>query len=319
MSGKKTVQIAEYADGKTVNSWLLIQEAGLRETRDAKPYLDLMFRDSSAFIRGKWWQVDPGQAERFRAGLPVAVTGRVQSFNDELQLSIEKMVPVNEKQHGERGFSWALLLPVSPVDPGEMYEAMLERIGEMEDESLKALCGQIFREEKEALLTHPASLILHHAYIGGYLHHVQSMLQLAEGAEGIYTIQRDLLTAGILLHDIGKLRELSGFPDNHYTDEGNFIGHIVIGWDMVNRVMDGIEDFPEDLRMKLGHIILSHQGKYEYQSPKKPAIAEALLVHYFDELDARMNMFSAEIGPRPGSRGDWTSQRNLFGVPLYRK
>ncbi len=319
MSEKKITPIGEYSSDSAVNSWLLIQEISLRETRDGKPYLDILFRDRSGIIRGKMWRLKGAEREKFSPGQAVAVSGRIDTFNDELQLNVDKMVVVNEELHRDRGFSWDLLLPRSSRDPNELFDDIVEKIAALKSEHLQRLCLMIFEENHEKLLRHPASLILHHATLGGYLEHVWSMLKLAENAAGLYSVDEDLLTVGILLHDIGKLEELKGFPDNQYTDEGNFIGHIVLGFQLVGRYADRISDFPEDIRLKLGHIILSHQGEYEYQSPKKPAIPEAILVHYFDELDARMNMFNSAVDRDAAKGNTWTSRRNIFGVPLFSK
>ncbi len=308
-------QIHNYEAGTKIASYLLVQEARVRRTRDDKPFLDLVFSDATGRINGKIW--DAAGIEAPEPGTPVGVVAQVDSYNEQLQLIVEKMVIVNEKEHREKGFGWELLIPRTKKDIEAMWQAVTEAVESVENPFLKKLLEKLVIEKSEKVKTYPASLILHHAYLGGYLEHIHGILNVALPAARAYALDADLVLAGILLHDIGKLDELSGFPNNHYTTEGNFLGHIVMGWNMVHSAIAEIEDFPRELQLKLEHIILSHQGKYEYQSPKMPAFPEAVLVHYADELDARLNMM-AKVMEEASGDSQWSSNKNYFKIPIYR-
>jgi 3'-5' exoribonuclease len=143
------------------------------------------------------------------------------------------------------------------------------------------------------------------------------MAEIAEQLVVHYQLNRDLLIAGVFLHDIGKINEISSDLEAGYTDEGNFIGHIVIGRDMIRSAAKKIKNFPEDIQIKLEHMILSHQGRYELQSPKKPKIREALLLHLIDNMDGKMNLFALAL-EESAEDGDWTDRHNYFRIPLYK-
>ncbi|HDR03844.1 MAG TPA: HD domain-containing protein [Candidatus Marinimicrobia bacterium] len=308
-------QICSYEAGTKIASYLLVQEARVRRTRDDKPYLDLVFSDASGRINGKIW--DAAEIDAPEPGTPVGVLAQVDSYNEQLQLIVEKMFIVNEKEHREKGFNWELLIPRTKKDMDAMWQAVTDAVASVENPFLKKLLEKMIIENGEQIKKWPASLVLHHAYLGGYLEHIFGMMEVALPAARSYTLDADLVLAGVLLHDIGKLGELSGFPNNHYTNEGNFLGHIVIGWHLVHSAIGEIEDFPIELRLRLEHIILSHQGKYEYQSPKMPAFPEAVLVHYVDELDARLNMMD-KVMAEDSSDSLWSNTRNYFKIPIYR-
>ena len=198
-----------------------------------------------------------------------------------------------------------------------MWKKLVSIIGKMKDAHLKKVVSTIYRENKDQLLIHPASVSMHHNYRSGFLEHVLSMAKIADTLAPFYKLNKDLVMAGVLLHDIGKLKEISSELEADYTDDGNFIGHIVIGRDMVNDVIKKIKGFPKDLQKKLDHIILSHQGRYEWQSPKQPAFEEALLVHLIDNLDAKMNLMKLAI-EEDHSDGHWTDRKNIFRTALYK-
>jgi 3'-5' exoribonuclease len=308
-------QIKSYEAGLKIASYLLVQEVRIRRTRDDKPFLDLVFSDATGRINGKIW--DASDIAAPEPGSPVGVVAQVDVYNEQLQLIVEKMVLVNEAEHREKGFTWELLIPKTKKDTEVMWQAVTDAVASVENPFLQKLLNKMIIENGEQIKKWPASLILHHAYLGGYLEHIHGMMEAALPAAKSYALDADLVLAGILLHDIGKLEELSGFPNNRYTMEGNFLGHIVIGWYLVHSAIAEIEDFPQELQLKLEHIILSHQGKYEYQSPKMPAFPEAVLVHYIDELDARLNMME-KVMAEDSSDPLWSSAKNYFRIPVYR-
>lgn len=311
-------QISNFKANETVAAVLIIREMSVRLTRDGKPYLDVVLGDMSGVINGKVWDRGKEIAENLKVGMPVGVRALCEEYQGSAQLIISSLKPLNAQDLEQLNISWENLYPVTPKDRSIMWDSIRTAIDGLTDEWLKKLVKQIFADNEKKIKSHPASLKLHHAYIGGFLEHTYNMLVLAESAAQLYHVDRDLLISGILLHDIGKLEELNGYPDNFYTDKGNLLGHTVQGFSLVRDTIRKIPGFPDILAGKIEHIILSHQGEYEYQAPKKPAFIEALLVHYIDETDARMNMMK-QIVNDDLSEGIWTSNRNYFKIPLLKE
>lgn len=309
--------IRQFKMNEEIRAYLLLKEKHLRLTRDGKPYLDIILSDRSGTVIGKIWE-HAGEIEpMIDIGSPVGVRAIVEDYRGNLQLNIKRIVPVNEEDFASKGFSWELILPQSEKNSEKLWKFVEKNINKVTNPYLNQLLQLLIVNNRNKILQHPASLRLHHATMGGFLEHTVYMLNLGIHAAKQYKLDLDLVITGILLHDIGKLDELSGYPNNLYTDEGNFLGHVVMGYNMVDKSIDQIEDFPENLAMKVKHILLSHQGSYENQSPKKPAFPEALLIHYLDELDARMDMMKTAINQELDD-GDWTSMKNYFRVPLYK-
>ena len=179
------------------------------------------------------------------------------------------------------------------------------------------IVDNLYDKNKEKLLTHPASVTMHHNYRSGYLENVLSMVKTAKTLAPHYNLDVDIVFAGILFHDIGKLHCIESAYETSYTEKGNLLGHIVVGRDMVCNEAKKIKNFPKDLLLKIEHIILSHQGKYEWKSPKKPAFAEALLVHLIDFLDSQMNIMEQEI-KADQDKDLFTSKYNYFNIPLLK-
>ncbi len=311
-------QISNFKANETVAAVLIIREMSVRLTRDGKPYLDVVLGDMSGVINGKVWDRGKEIAENLKVGMPVGVRALCEEYQGSAQLIISSLKPLNAHDLEQLNISWENLYPVTPKDRSIMWDSIRTAIDGLTDEWLKKLVKQIFADNEKKIKSHPASLKLHHAYVGGFLEHTYNMLVLAESAAQLYHVDRDLLISGILLHDIGKLEELNGYPDNFYTDKGNLLGHTVQGFSLVRDTIRKIPGFPDILAGKIEHIILSHQGEYEYQAPKKPAFIEALLVHYIDETDARMNMMK-QIVNDDISEGIWTSNRNYFKIPLLKE
>jgi len=309
--------IRSFKSNREVRAYLLLKEKHLRLTRDGKPYLDVMLSDRSGTIIGKIWE-HAGEIEpMIETGAPVGVRAIVEDYRGKRQLNIKRIVPVNEEDFASKGFSWELILPQSKKNIDKLWKFVEKTIDKVTNPHLSTLLQLLIIDNRSKILKHPASLRLHHATMGGFLEHIVYMLNLGIHATKQYKLEQDLVIAGILLHDIGKLDELSGYPNNIYTNEGNFLGHVVMGYNMVDKAIASIPDFPADLALKLKHILLSHQGEYENQSPKKPVFPEALLIHYLDELDARMDMMKNAISQELDD-GEWTSVKNYFRVPLYK-
>ena len=314
---KPITQISSFKEGASIQGFYLCVEKHLRHTRAGDLYLDLILRDNSGTVPAKVWDKVDEFNEKFSAGNPVAIKGNIESFKDRLQLVIKKINIASVKNYGRYGFDPSLIVPTSPYNPNKMWKRVVQIIGKMKNPFLKKVVSNIFREHKDKLLIHPASVMMHHNYRSGFLEHILSMAKIAEKLTPIYKLDQDLVMAGVLLHDIGKLTEISSSLEAEYTDEGNFIGHIVIGRDMVREASAKIKGFPKILQQQLEHIILSHQGKFERQSPKQPSFEEALLVHFIDNLDAKMNLMKLAL-EEDQQDGKWTDRKNIFRTALYK-
>ena len=314
---KPITQISSFKEGTSIQGFYLCVEKHLRHTRAGDLYLDLILRDNSGTVPAKVWDKVDEFNEKFSAGNPVAIKGNIESFKDRLQLVIKKINIASVKNYGRYGFDPSLIVPTSPYNPNKMWKRVVQIIGKMKNPFLKKIVSNIFREHKDKLLIHPASVMMHHNYRSGFLEHILSMAKIAEKLTPIYKLDQDLVMAGVLLHDIGKLTEISSSLEAEYTDEGNFIGHIVIGRDMVREACAKIKGFPKILQQQLEHIILSHQGKFEWQSPKQPSFEEALLVHFIDNMDAKMNLMKLAL-EEDQQDGKWTDRKNIFRTALYK-
>ena len=309
--------IANYKEGDSIQGFYLCVEKHLRHTRSGDLFLDLQLRDRTGSINGKIWDNVDKLNEKFNAGDPVAVSGNVDSFKERPQLIVKKINRASVQYYGRYGYDPSLIVPSSSENPKDMWKAITKIISSIKSNPLRKLVSMIYRENKEILLVHPASVKMHHNYRSGFIEHVLSMAEIANQLAVHYQLDCDLLIAGVFLHDIGKIIEISSDLEAEYTDEGNFIGHIVICRDIVRSAAKNITNFPEDIQIKLEHMILSHQGKYESQSLKKPIIREALLLHLIDNMDAKMNLFALAL-EESAEGGDWTDQHNYFRIPLYK-
>ncbi len=314
---KEIKQIKTFKEGETIQGFFLCVEKHLRHTRTGDLYLDLVLRDNSGTIHAKVWDKVDKLNEKFSAGDPVAINGNVESFQERLQLVIKKINKATVQYYGRYGFDPALIVPTAPYDSKKMWQEVVAIIGKIKNPYLRKVVSVLYREHKEQLFIHPASVSMHHNYRSGFLEHVLTMARIAVQISKQYNVDRDLVLAGVFLHDIGKLIEIAADLEADYTDAGHFIGHIVIGWDMVRNAISGIKNFPHELQQKLEHIILSHQGRYEWQSPKQPAFVEALLVHLIDNLDAKMNLMKLALD-EDKSEDNWTDRKNIFRTALYK-
>ncbi len=315
---KKLSSIENFKEGDSIQGFYLCVQKHIRHTRSGDLYLDLKLRDISGHISGKIWDTVSELNEKFEAGDAVVVSGDVESFMDRLQLVVRKINKATVQHYSRYGFDPAHIVPTSKKDPIKMWNEIEDIINGMKNEYLQSLVATIYKSNKKQLMIHPASVKMHHNFRSGFLEHILTMAQIAKKISPLYSVDLDLVLAGVLLHDIGKLKEINSEYEAEYTDEGNLIGHIVIGRDMVLSAINKIRKFPEDLSQKMEHIILSHQGKYEWQSPKMPSFPEALLVHMIDIMDAKMNLMDIAY-TEDHEPGKFTNRHNYFRIPLLKK
>jgi 3'-5' exoribonuclease len=286
--------LASYEEGKPFDSFFLVLSRQLRTTQSNKPYLSLIFCDKTGQLEGRAWEPDdPRIAKDFERGDVVKARGCISRFNDRLQMKVEqlrKALPVEIDKSD--------LMPATTYDVDTLWRQLLSFVDSFTEPHLKLLLTTLLADPKiaGAYREAPAAKQLHHAWLGGLLEHVISLLTLADRVAPHYPIlHRDLLLTGVILHDIGKVRELSWDVGFEYTVEGVLLGHIQIGSALAERTMDSLPGFPSRLKTLVLHTILSHHGKLEFGSPKLPMIPESLVLNFLDDLDAKMQAMQSEF------------------------
>lgn len=280
--------IANWREGDSISEVLLCRSKEVAQTKVGKNYYSLKLQDASGTVDGKIWDLSSG-IDHFEALQYIKVEGEVKRYQNSLQLSIRRLRVAREGEYDPKDY-----IPVSPYPIEEMYEKLLTTLRSISHPQLRALLEAFFVNDPafvKAFKAHSAAKSVHHSFSGGLLQHTLRVTELCEDYCKKYPmIKRDLLLAGALCHDIGKTRELSSFPANDYTDEGQLLGHIVIGVQMLSEKMAQIPGFPVNVRNELLHIILAHHGEFEFGSPKKPALLEALALHMADNTDAKIQL-----------------------------
>ena len=286
--------LAGFDEGKLFDGYFLVLAKQQRTTKTNKPYLNLILGDKTGQIEGRVWEVgDPRIAKEFDRGDIVKVRGCASKFDDRLQMKVDQLrlatfVEVDKID----------LLPATTCDVGVLWSQLLASVESIANTDLKRLLTTLLADTEIAAAYReaPAARQLHHAWLGGLLEHVVSLLSMADRVAVHYPfLDRDLLITGVILHDIGKIRELSWGVGFDYTIEGILLGHIQMGVDLVEKTIAGLRGFPDRLRTLVLHMILSHHGKLEFGSPKLPMIPEALVLNFVDELDAKMQAVASEF------------------------
>jgi 3'-5' exoribonuclease len=288
-SPRRNLPIGHWTDGDQVQGYAFLAVKELRQDRSGNRYLHLELCDASGRIQGKAWSDSPALGSDFEAADYVAFDGLVQSYRNQLQLNVRRCRRVRAEDR-EYGFDEARLVPTTKEDLDDLWRrllALLQR--EIHRPELDRLVRHTLAEHGEALRVHPAAKTIHHAYRGGLLEHVVSMLELAVAVCDHYRdLDREIVLVAILYHDLGKILELGAMPANDYTPAGRMVGHVVLGRDLLREACAAVGIVPAEQRLHLEHLILSHQGRKEWGSPVEPMTREALVVHYVDDLDSKL-------------------------------
>ncbi len=286
--------LASFDEGKAFDGFFLVLSKQQRTTKTNKIYLNLILGDKTGQLEGRIWEPgDPRIAKVFEKGDTVKARGCASRFDDRLQMKIDQL---RLAQPGE--VDKTDLLPSTTYDVAALWSQLQSSVDSLTNPDLKRLLTTILADPAiaEAYREAPAARQLHHAWLGGLLEHVVSLLTLADRVAAHYPLlDRDLLLTGVILHDIGKTRELSWGVGFDYTIEGTLLGHIQMGIELVEKTIDCLPGFPDRLRTLVLHMILSHHGKLEFGSPKLPMIPEALALNFVDDLDAKMQAMSSEF------------------------
>ena len=302
--------VKDWKEGDRVFDIYLCKHKQAAVTKNGKPYENVILQDKTGTIDAKVWEPNNPGIGDYDALDYIEVYGEVNSFQGVLQVSVKRIRVCKEGEYDPGEY-----LPVSSKNMNDMYNELLGLVGSIEDPYLKKLLEAFFVEDKEfvkAFKNSSAAKTVHHGFVGGLLEHTLSVTRLCDYYCGAYPIlKRDLLLTAAMCHDIGKTKEISPFPQNDYTDDGQLLGHIVMGSQMVAEKAALIEGFPHVLLSQLQHCILAHHGKYEFGSPKIPALIEALALNYADDTDAKLETFK-EILENNRENSGWLGYNRLF-------
>ena len=309
--------VADLAPGMEFVGFYVARNPRLVAFRDPGrgKYLRMQLLDRTGLIDARLWDGAEEAFEEVKEGGPVKVAGVVETFREELQVNVRRMRAALEEELDIADF-----VRVTPRDPGAMWETVMQAVGEIEDAHLAAAVRHFYGNLDWAsrFIEAPSARRIHHAYRSGFLEHIFELLMLSRPLMELYPeIDRDLLKAGILLHDIGKLQELAWGWDTDLTLEGHLVGHVVLGARMVGRAIDTIEGFPKARATELLHLVVSHHGQLEWGSPRRPKSIEAVALHHLDNLDAQVNRFKLLTENARANGEAWTAYDLMLGRSLF--
>jgi 3'-5' exoribonuclease len=303
-------------EGMRVSEIYLCKSKQIALTKNGKEYGNLVLQDKTGTVDAKIWDLGNPGIGNFEQLDYVYVDADVTMFMGNNQLNIRRIRKADEGEYVPADY-----LPVSTKDIGQMYQELLALIGTVKNPYLRKLLDSYFVEDPKfakAFQFHSAAKSVHHGFVGGLLEHTLSVTKMCDYFAKAYpTLNRDLLLTAAMFHDIGKTVELSTFPENDYTDDGQLLGHIIIGTEMVGERIRTIPGFPDRLAAELKHCILAHHGELEYGSPKKPALIEAMALNFADNADAKLETMIEAIRGAGENQG-WLGYNRLLETNIRR-
>ena len=306
----------ELHEGDRISSIYLCKHKQSAVTKNGKPYENVILQDKTGCMDAKIWDPNSQGIDDFDVLDYIDVVGDVTTFAGALQVNIKRVRKTREGEYDPADY-----LPVSENSTDDMYGKLLAYIKSVKNTWLSQLLEKLFVEDTEFIKSfqnHSAAKTVHHGFVGGLLEHTLGVARLCDFYAATYPLlNRDVLLAAALCHDIGKTKELSEFPLNDYTDDGQLLGHIMIGAEMIHDKIKEIPGFPPVLESELKHCILAHHGELEFGSPKKPAMAEAVALNLADNTDARMETLT-EVFASAGQKKEWLGYNRLFESNLRR-
>ncbi len=313
--------VRDLVDGESVEEIYVIADKQLRANRNGNTYLLANLRDKTGAISGLMWNVSETSMAHLDAGAFVKVQAKVQMFQGTLQMILTKIEAVPTEGLDPEEFT-----PQAECDVERLTARMAELVAEIDDDDVRELLQRFLADEDfmQGFTQAPAGTKAHHAYLGGLLEHVVNMMEVADRIAPLYpSVDFNLVKAGVLLHDAGKIRELDHEESCIYTDAGQLLGHLVIGVEMLNEKLaewaaEKGTPFPEETALRIKHLILSHHGTYEFGSPKLPMTPEAVALHHIDNLDAKVNEFLRDISDDPNGKSHWTAFNQRLGRKLFK-
>ena len=308
--------VADLIEGEPVTSFFLAKQVQVRQRRSGEPYLSLVFGDRTGEVAAVMWEGVEQASQEINEGDIVKVQGLLGTYQRERQLTITRLRKAAPEEFAPEDY-----LPRSLQDPALLLARWRETVDSMGEPHLKQLLRDLLADEAfmAAFSAAPAAKSIHHAVLGGLLEHTLSVVGLCRLLADYYpVVNRDLLLAAAMLHDVGKVRELTWDRVFDYSDAGRLLGHITLGALLVEERIRAIPDFPQDVEQRLLHCILSHHGELEWGSPRRPKTLEALILHYAEDLDGKVNSFLsfAQSHPDPQHPG-WTQYNKALDRYLY--
>jgi 3'-5' exoribonuclease len=301
-------------ENKVIISSFVVVSKQVKPKKTGEPYLALTLGDRSGHVEAKMWDNVEDAIDVFDQDDFIKVKGLLNKYKNRFQITIHKL-----RLLGDSEVDFADYLPKTTKDIGELWKTLASFVATFQNHHLKALIELFMADSEiaEAYRNAPAAKSLHHAYIGGLLDHVVSLFRSCDLVCRNYPhINRDLLLTGAFLHDIGKIHELAYQRSFSYTTRGQLLGHMIIELEMLQAKLAQLPDFPDDLKTLVEHLIISHHGQYEFGSPKLPMFPEALMLHYLDDLDSKMEAMRAQLERDAESDGGWTGYNSSLGRPL---
>jgi len=312
----KKVFIAEIRERDQVESPFLVRDKITAMAKNGKPYLTLKLMDKSGELEGRVWDRVDELAARFERDDFVLVRGKASSYLGKMQLVVQELEKLDEQNVALGDF-----LPVAGESPDVLLKRLNELLGTLRNPYLSRLM-QLFVTDAgfvQKYSTAPAAKSMHHVYLGGLLEHSLAIAALVDDVSARYPeLDRDLLVVGALLHDVGKIEELTYRRSFDYSDEGKLLGHIMLGVEMLEERLRQLPEFPKPLAVHLKHLLLSHHGQYEYGSPKRPKTLEATVLNYLDDLDSKINGIRSHMERDSQTESHWTSYHRLYDRYFYK-
>jgi 3'-5' exoribonuclease len=307
--------VSDLQDGQLISTLFLVCEKGIRTSARGKSWLELSLRDRTGSIPGKMWDNFEAIAKTFECDDVVVIRGRVKLYNGQKEVTLEQIIPAEEREYDLGDF-----LAHTKYDVEKLYADLRSSVAAVANPFLKRLLESIVEDPTIAprLKRAPAAMMMHHAFIGGLLEHIVSLIGLGRGVLAQYPeLDADLLLSGIVLHDLGKIDELSYERGVQYTTQGRLLGHITIGIGIVRDKIKLIPGFPAELAILVEHLILSHHGSLEFGSPTLPQTREAVALHFLDDMDSKMAAMRATLASESGN-DEWTDRNPALRRAILR-
>jgi 3'-5' exoribonuclease len=301
-------------ENKVIISSFVVVSKQVKPKKTGEPYLALTLGDRSGHVEAKMWDNVEDAIDVFDQDDFIKIKGLLNKYKNRFQITIHKVRLLDDSE-----VDFADYLPKTTKDIGELWKTLTGFVATFQNQHLRALIELFMADPEiaEAYRNAPAAKSLHHAYIGGLLDHVVSLFRSCDVVCRNYPqVNRDLLLTGAFLHDIGKIHELAYHRSFSYTTRGQLLGHMIIELEMLQAKLAQLPDFPDDLKTLVEHLIISHHGQYEFGSPKLPMFPEALMLHYLDDLDSKMEAMRAQFERDAQSDGGWTGYNSSLGRPL---
>jgi len=313
---QKTIYVNQLKERERVESIFLVRDKITAMAKNGKPYMTLKMMDRSGEVEGRIWDQVDHFSSQFEKNDFILVNAKASVYMGKMQLIVQDLKKIDENLVNLGDF-----LPVSQRSTAEMRTELDTILESLTDPHIEALLRAFFDDPAFFALYSkaPAAKAMHHVFLGGLLEHSLAVVGLAVDVAVRYPqVNRDLLICGALLHDVGKVSELSYQRSFDYTDEGKLLGHIVLGVQMVEDRVRQIADFPAELSMLIKHLLLSHHGQYDFGSPKRPKFLEAVILNFIDDLDSKINGVQTHIDKEPDKEGNWTNYHRLYDRYFYK-